>query len=210
MREDRYCASCANWFPEGADADALGTCRRHAPFPDVRSGEETGRAVWPLTHERDGCGDWYFGGQRKASAVAESAAASAESDGAQSTDDVGTFSWCELAVPNAAGAKAFYAALFDWQLQDDNSLGSTPYTLIRAGGREIGGIMDLPQGVPGQPARWTPYVTVADVDSLVAQAANLGARILLEPRSIPGVGRLALFEDPQGAVLAVIRYASEE
>jgi predicted enzyme related to lactoylglutathione lyase len=48
-------------------------------------------------------------------------------------------------------------------------------------------------------------VGVNDPDATVAKAKELGASVLVEPMDIPGVGRFAVLQDPQGAAFGVIR-----
>ncbi len=56
----------------------------------------------------------------------------------------------------------------------------------------------------GWPPAWGGYVTVDDVDAVVARVAGLGGRVLLAPTDIPTVGRFATIMDPQGATLSLI------
>ena len=55
----------------------------------------------------------------------------------------------------------------------------------------------------GTPASWTSYVTVADVDATAARALELGGTVTRDAFDIADVGRAALIEDPQGAVVAL-------
>jgi len=55
------------------------------------------------------------------------------------------------------------------------------------------------------PANWTPYVMVDDCDAIAKRAGELGGRIYVPPTTIENVGRFAIFADPAGAVLAVIK-----
>ena len=116
----------------------------------------------------------------------------------------GVFSWSELMTTDIDAAKSFYSQLFDWSLQDMPMEGVT-YTVIRAGDREIGGMMATPPGDQGTPPAWGNYVTVDDVDKVAENAKALGATILVEPRDIPEVGRFCVIRDPQGALISAIR-----
>jgi hypothetical protein len=120
----------------------------------------------------------------------------------------GAFSWCELMTSNVAASKDFYGKLFGWQMQDMPMEGTT-YTVLKAGGAEVGGIMATPEAAAGMPPHWGTYVTVADVDATAKQALELGGRLMLPPRDIPGVGRFCLIQDPQGAMLYAITYAPQ-
>jgi predicted enzyme related to lactoylglutathione lyase len=35
----------------------------------------------------------------------------------------------------------------------------------------------------------------------------MGAQVCMEPMDVPGVGRMAAFNDPQGATISVIQYS---
>lgn len=117
----------------------------------------------------------------------------------------GAFSWSELMTSDLEAAKAFYTQLFGWTLEDMQMEGMT-YTVIKAGEREVGGMMATPPEAEGTPPMWGTYVTVDDVDSVARTAAQLGAALVVEPRDIPGVGRFCVIRDPQGALLSAITY----
>ena len=120
-------------------------------------------------------------------------------------EQAGAFSWTELMTNDLPGAKAFYGALFGWDMQDRPMEGMT-YTVLSAGGEQIGGMVEAPPNAAGMPSTWGTYVTVTDVDTVAARTVELGGKVLLEPRDIKDVGRFALIQDPQGAVLSAISY----
>ncbi|WP_028572499.1 VOC family protein [Desulfonatronum lacustre] len=118
----------------------------------------------------------------------------------------GAFSWSELLTSDVEGAKKFYGDLLGWEIEDMPMEGMD-YTVVKAGGEEVGGIMAMPPQAPeGMPPHWGTYVTVTDVDAVARKAPELGGRVLLPPTDIPGVGRFSVIQDPQGAVLSVITY----
>lgn len=119
----------------------------------------------------------------------------------------GAFSWCDLTTTNVKEAKAFYTRLFGWETEDMSGPGMA-YTVLKAGGKGIGGIMSAPPGAPAMPAMWGAYVTVDDVDATARTAEQLGAKLLVPPRDIPNVGRFCVIQDPQGAVISAIRYVA--
>jgi predicted enzyme related to lactoylglutathione lyase len=121
----------------------------------------------------------------------------------------GAFSWCELLTPDIEKAKVFYAALLGWEMEDMPMEGGA-YTVLKAGGQMVGGMMKTPPEAQGVPPYWGTYVTVRDVDATARKAKELGARILVGPRDIPEVGRFAVLQDPQGAVLSVITYLKRD
>lgn len=75
MKEERHCATCANWMPESSATPqsqesalpSLGECHRYAPRPLILALEAATDAqlVWPRTRAGDVCGEWYYGGVRR-------------------------------------------------------------------------------------------------------------------------------------------------
>lgn len=120
----------------------------------------------------------------------------------------GMINWNELLTCDTQGAKAFYGELLGWELVDHEGCEGHTYSIIKAGGKEIGGIMDMPPEAEAlkAPPHWGCYITVENVDHTAAKAKALGAQIVIEPRDIPGVGRFTVLRDPQGAIINFITY----
>ena len=55
----------------------------------------------------------------------------------------------------------------------------------------------------GVPAHWNSYVTVANVDDAVKKAQALGAKAFAPPFDVMDAGRMAVLQDPTGAVFQV-------
>ncbi|ACM19517.1 glyoxalase/bleomycin resistance protein/dioxygenase superfamily protein [Geotalea daltonii FRC-32] len=104
----------------------------------------------------------------------------------------------ELTTTDLARAKAFYTALFDWQLED---IPGMDYTLIKVGDGTGGGMMQTPG--PGVSSSWLAYVLVDNVQAATAKAMTLGATICKEVTEIPGIGWFSVITDPTGATLAL-------
>lgn len=118
----------------------------------------------------------------------------------------GAFSWSELMCKDPAQAAEFYARLFGWTVETMPMPGDpeNSYRVLKVGEVAVAGLMACPQA--HIPPHWASYVTVAQVDDTVAQAQALGATVLMAPMEVPGVGRIATLQDPQGAVINVITY----
>lgn len=125
----------------------------------------------------------------------------------------GAVSWSELHTTDPAAAVSFYTALFGWETEDmpmpDMPDGGT-YTVVKVGEEAIGGIIPMQPTAEGTPPHWGTCVTVNDVDATVAQAKEQGGGVAVEPCDITGVGRFAVIQDPQGALLSVIAYTEDE
>jgi len=116
----------------------------------------------------------------------------------------GTFGWSELATRDTKAAAAFYTELFNWRARTDNDP-HMAYTEFMVGNTPIGGMMEMKAQHGDAPPNWVPYVMVADTDAIVGRVRELGGKIIVPGTDIPHVGRFAVFAEPSGAALAVIK-----
>ena len=119
----------------------------------------------------------------------------------------GAFSWSELMTSDPAKAAEFYGQLFGWTAQAMDMGGSGTYRVVKVGNDSVGGIMGMPPGDACMPPHWGCYVTVHNVEEVLAKCSALGGKTLVPPMDVPGVGRMAVLQDPQGAVLSVMAYS---
>lgn len=118
---------------------------------------------------------------------------------------VGKFVWRDLLTDDPARAKPFYAALFGWEYAERSAQGR-PYTLVKSGGRIIGGIAAAQRRLPDEPnAQWLSFMSVADVDQAERLTIDAGGKVLLTAFDLPKIGRAAIVIDPQGAPLGLLR-----
>lgn len=115
-------------------------------------------------------------------------------------------SWNELITNDVEGAKKFYSELFGWDLKDEN-VGDRTYTVAKSYNTEVAGIMQTPKGVEGLPPQWGAYITVENVDASAQKVTELGGTVLIPAKDVPGVGRLCVVTDPQGATISMISYS---
>jgi len=117
----------------------------------------------------------------------------------------GKFVWHDLITDDAQQAKAFYGELMGWSFENTTHPRGGDYTLIRSGDRFVGGIVELaePEGV--EYSRWLGYLSVADVDDAVRVNDAGGGQAVAGPLDLPGVGRAAAIQDPEGAVVGLLR-----
>jgi predicted enzyme related to lactoylglutathione lyase len=117
----------------------------------------------------------------------------------------GTFSWPELATTDQKGAVAFYSRLFDWGLNDQPMGPTETYSMFQVRGKEVGAAYTMrpEERQSGAPPHWNSYVTVQSVDDAVKKAQGLGARVLAPAFDVMDAGRMAILQDPTGAVFQV-------
>ncbi|HEX4109189.1 MAG TPA: VOC family protein [Solirubrobacteraceae bacterium] len=113
----------------------------------------------------------------------------------------GRFSWVELAAADGEAAKRFYTALLGWRYADNEVGEDMVYSMCTlADGRgPIGALYQSTQGPP----HWNSYVTVEQVDAVAARAGELGGIVIGEPFDVMTAGRMAVVQDPEGAVVCL-------
>ena len=119
----------------------------------------------------------------------------------------GRFIWTELLCEDIGAAVRFYTNVLAWTAEPFSP--GSPYQIFKAkGGRSVAGAMALSAtNRPGLTAHWRGYIGATDVDATVAKAQQLGAQVAAGPEDMPGVGRVAILNDPQGAVFGVFHPA---
>ncbi len=120
--------------------------------------------------------------------------------GTQRANEPGTPTWNECVTSDVAAAVAFYGAVLGMGSEAMDMGEAGTYTVLtNVQGRQIGGCMDLGMLPEGTPPHWNVYFNVEDVDASVARAESLGGQALVPAMDVPGVGRMAMVADPQGA-----------
>lgn len=98
-------------------------------------------------------------------------------------------------------AAAFYKALFGWNARAANRLGYREISTNAPGGID-GGIWPCP---PEGTAMVSLYVEVEDVGQHVKKAADLGARVVMPPQTLPDGDEMAVILDPEGIPFGIMR-----
>jgi uncharacterized protein len=112
----------------------------------------------------------------------------------------GTPSWVDIGT-DIEGAKTFYGGLFGWTTMDAGPPEETGgYGFFLADGKFVAGYG--PQQNPGPPA-WTTYVDVTDADAVVGKVQAAGGTVVVPPMDVMTAGRMAVFQDHQGAFISV-------
>lgn len=113
----------------------------------------------------------------------------------------GTFCWVDLVSAHQDASKAFYTGLFGWDYQDFPVGDGAVYSVAQLEGKAVAAIVPLPD--PSVPPHWNCYVSVEDADAAAARARELGATVVVPAGDVGESGRLAVIQDPQGALLSV-------
>jgi hypothetical protein len=119
----------------------------------------------------------------------------------------GDFIWYELMTPDPDRAKDFYDAVVGWTI-GEGAPEFNGYRMINTSdGKTAGGVLPLTDEMQRHGARpiWLGYIHVPDVDQKVASIEAAGGKALMPAFDIPGVGRIAMVTDPQGAPFYVMK-----
>ncbi len=125
--------------------------------------------------------------------------------GCRVKNEPGALIWNELLTTNSNEARRFYSSVFGHTIGEMDG----GYTLLRVDGTDVAGIMEITPEMGPAPPHWMPYFCVADVDASSKQAEALGAKVLVPGTDIPGIGRFATLQDPQGVAFSVFTPAEE-
>ena len=115
------------------------------------------------------------------------------------------FIWYELCTSNAHKAADFYGAVLGWTVQGSGQEGMS-YSMWLTGGEGVGGLLEITpdMALGGMEDGWLGYVDVEDVDASIEAIAAAGGHSHTV-QTIPGVGRMSMVSDPQGAPFYVMK-----
>jgi len=150
--------------------------------------------------------------------------------GAQVVNEHGSVNFNGLNTHDVEGARAFYAAVFGWEVLElgpGNAMWTLPgygdhlETLtpgLREGMRSMGappGFEDvvatlnaLDDDEPDAPAHWSVTFAVDDADAIAERATELGGEVVVAPVDAPWV-RMTVIRDPQGATFLANQFVAE-
>jgi predicted enzyme related to lactoylglutathione lyase len=120
------------------------------------------------------------------------------------SDKPSRFIWYELCTSNPRKAAEFYDAVLGWTVQDSGQEGRN-YSMWLTGGVGVGGLLEITpdMALGGMEDLWLGYVDVADVDASIEEIVAAGGHSHMV-QTVPGVGRMSMVSDPQGAAFYVM------
>jgi uncharacterized protein len=107
--------------------------------------------------------------------------------------------WADLGTPDVQGATARYGPALGWDFEDGgDEYGG--YLMAMRNGAYAAGIGPL-QG--GSPPAWTVYLSTEDADATATAVESAGGTVLARPFEVSEAGRMAIVQDPTGAVFGL-------
>src|SRR4051794_40332809 len=92
----------------------------------------------------------------------------------------GVPNWVDLATPDPAAARSFYADLFGWSYRDIEMGDGNTYAIAQIDGLDVAAIAPQPPD-QGGPPRWQMYVATSDVDAATERVEPAGGSVLAGP-----------------------------
>ena len=117
----------------------------------------------------------------------------------------GRFCWADLGTTDPAGAKRFYTGLFGWSFEDRPMGDGSFYTMFLLNGKSVAALypQDAQQQAMGIPPNWLSYIAVESAAQAAERTRGLGGTVLMDAFDVLDVGRMAMIQDPTGAVVAL-------
>ena len=120
---------------------------------------------------------------------------------------VGSISWADLTVPDAAPLRDFYARVVGWGSTGFDMGGYEDFCMNEPGsGHTVAGICHARGENENLPPQWLVYITVADLAKSAAACREGGGEVVSGPRTSPQ-GKFCVIKDPAGAVCALFEPA---
>ncbi len=118
----------------------------------------------------------------------------------------GMFCWDERAARDVGNTLEFYATLFGWTVEEFDMGPEGPYRVLKKGKFSVGGFFEMkgPQ-FENVPPHWMGYIEVEDIDATSEKVSSSSGKVLMPPTDIPDIGRFAVVQDPQGAVVSLFK-----
>jgi uncharacterized protein len=148
-----------------------------------------------------------------------------EHRGAAIVNEHGALNFNNLNTPDVEGARAFYGAVFGWEvldtggffmwvlpgygdfLEERNPGTRANMAAVEAPERFEDVVASLNPSVEG-PAHWGLTLGADDADAIASRAAELGGRVVVPPFDAPWV-RTTVITDPQGATFTASKFVPE-
>ena len=109
----------------------------------------------------------------------------------------------EIAGPDSAVLREFYGKMFGW----DMTPAGPEYTLVApVDSGTGGGIMQTREDMPSYV---TIYVACEDLEAKLAEIVALGGRTVVPPTAIDADKSFAMFADPAGNVVGLMKFREE-
>src|SRR5258708_4058639 len=113
----------------------------------------------------------------------------------------GTFCWADVTSTDIAATTKFMTGLMGWTTKAMPTPQGPEYTMFLLGDKIVAGGAAMPPDMKGALSLWNNYVSVNNIDEMLAKAEKLGAKVAMPAMDAMDAGRFAAIQDPVGAHL---------
>jgi len=117
---------------------------------------------------------------------------------------LGGFIWVDLFAREPEAMSRFYSALAPYETETRSLTENIPRILLNAHGMARAGI--VPVDEEANRSAWVPYVRVADVEATLERVVEGGGFAIVAPDEAILDGNVAVFVDPNGAVMGIVKW----
>lgn len=115
----------------------------------------------------------------------------------------GEIGWIDLTVPDAAKVRDFYSQVVGWEHTEVDMGGYSDFSMNLPGSsKTVAGICHTRGVNADMPPQWLIYINVDNLEASLKACREAGGKILRGATSM-GAGRMAVIQDPAGAVAAL-------
>jgi len=106
----------------------------------------------------------------------------------------------EFSSKDLAETKKFYRDVFEWKISDFPEMN---YSTFEAEGGSGGGFTPISDEYPA--GRVLVYINTPDIKETLERIRAAGGIVIMDGYDIPGVGKMAMFNDPTGNLVALLQ-----
>jgi predicted enzyme related to lactoylglutathione lyase len=116
----------------------------------------------------------------------------------------GKFVWFDLFTHDLHSTSLFYESLFSWSFKETSSTEKIVKTILRDGVPIANAVYIKQKDPKVNASRWLSYISVEDVDRAAKLSVKNKGSVYLQPRDLKNRGRVAVVNDPQGAIFGLV------
>ena len=122
-----------------------------------------------------------------------------------------TFIWHEVYGPTSSASIEFYTKALGFGVEEMPMGEMGTYKMLTRNGIPVAGALGTTEmpGMENVPPHWATYLSVENIDESLVTVQQHGASLHVPTMTVPGVGRMALIADPQGAHLWLFEPSSD-
>lgn len=121
---------------------------------------------------------------------------------------MGDFLWMDLFARDLDHSAQFYQKLADYEIETRELAKGGQRLILNVSDKARAGIVPLSDNA--NRSGWLPYVKVADVPATIKKIKAAGGHIMVPPDKDLLSGNLAIFTDPMGGIMGIVKWAEPE